>query len=120
MLAKKSINKKRLAVYILIMIIMFGGMGFFTYKNYTLYYKHGSASSGSDGKINNENIIGGQDNKVIQEQAPQPAKKPELKLLENPQYMSLEDNTIDLPIENYIGKKEPFNANAANSGEENK
>ncbi len=103
-----KIQKKKTVIYIIVIIIMFSGTGFFIYKNFSL--TSGSSGNGSDifdsadlkkidiDKKNGLNTKNGEKEKTILE----------YEIFNDPKFQALNDNSVSSTTKVNIGRENPF------------
>lgn len=111
MLKYKKIDKKKLIINVIIMMIMFGGTGFFVYKNYTLtshktYERQEEIFDLEDFShlepgIETETEVGEEDEVKVN------GDILDIKIFDDPKFKALKDNTIEWE-EVEAGRENPF------------
>ncbi len=115
MLIVPKISKKKLAAYIIVMLIMFSGSAYFLYKNYIMtapsdvHEDSASAVSDFNKSLESEEGIATSTNKEEPGKEESTEENPYyISIFDNPKFQSLIDNSVSSSSSPVIGKENPF------------
>jgi hypothetical protein len=115
MLTVPKISKKKLAAYIIVMLIMFFGTAYFLYKNYIMTAPIDNSGIPASDFPGPGNLPGSEEETATSTNKEEPGKEEGaeenpyyISIFDNPKFQSLIDNSASSSSSPVIGKENPF------------